>query len=114
MSDQIVQLTSKNGKLFTIAMERGTMDNCYLNERCPKCGKFVGVVVGDYPQEAFCDCNKQSYASLIYGTTGWECPRCHKINAPWMQHCDCQPPVTVSTALPDDNPLYVAANVVTN
>ncbi len=21
---------------------------------------------------------------------GWECPRCGKINAPWMPHCTCQ------------------------
>ena len=20
---------------------------------------------------------------------GWECPRCGRINAPWVQHCDC-------------------------
>ena len=20
---------------------------------------------------------------------GWECPRCHRINAPWMRQCDC-------------------------
>lgn len=22
---------------------------------------------------------------------GWECPRCHKINAPWITNCDCRP-----------------------
>ena len=21
---------------------------------------------------------------------GWECPRCHKINAPWMIGCGCK------------------------
>lgn len=20
---------------------------------------------------------------------GWECPRCHHINAPWVRQCDC-------------------------
>ena len=20
---------------------------------------------------------------------GWECPRCGRVNAPWIQHCDC-------------------------
>lgn len=24
---------------------------------------------------------------------GWECPRCHKINAPWVRECDCPVPV---------------------
>jgi hypothetical protein len=22
----------------------------------------------------------------------WECPRCKKINAPWKNSCDCNPP----------------------
>lgn len=26
---------------------------------------------------------------------GWECPRCHKINAFWVRQCDC-PPLTIS------------------
>lgn len=28
----------------------------------------------------------------------WECPRCHKINAPWCPQCFCTEPVS-STAL---------------
>jgi len=27
---------------------------------------------------------------------GWECPRCGRINAPWVRQCDC-PPSTTST-----------------
>lgn len=23
---------------------------------------------------------------------GWECPRCHKVHAPWLPSCDCAPP----------------------
>ena len=26
---------------------------------------------------------------LILAQQGWECPRCHKVNAPWMPHCTC-------------------------
>lgn len=22
---------------------------------------------------------------------GWECPRCHKMHAPWVPACDCAP-----------------------
>ena len=22
---------------------------------------------------------------------GWECPRCGRINAPWLPYCDCDP-----------------------
>lgn len=25
------------------------------------------------------------------GPTPWECPRCHRINAPHAEHCDCPP-----------------------
>ncbi len=21
---------------------------------------------------------------------GWKCPRCERINAPWLSHCDCR------------------------
>lgn len=32
---------------------------------------------------------------------GWVCPRCDKVNAPWVDHCDCSNTVTV--IVPDDN-----------
>lgn len=22
---------------------------------------------------------------------GWICPRCQKVHAPWVEHCDCEP-----------------------
>lgn len=25
---------------------------------------------------------------------GWECPRCHRIHAPWVASCDCPPAVS--------------------
>ena len=27
---------------------------------------------------------------------GWECPRCGRINAPWVRQCDCSPSSTIS------------------
>ena len=38
---------------------------------------------------------------------GWECPRCGRINAPWVRQCDCSPSSTISwdkiTVNPCDN-----------
>ena len=31
--------------------------------------------------------NVSSYTS----EKGWECPRCGRINAPWVRQCDCSP-----------------------
>lgn len=30
-----------------------------------------------------------SHPCQYYAQQGWECPRCHKINAPWMSQCNC-------------------------
>ena len=27
----------------------------------------------------------------LIGRTAWECPRCHKVNAPHVEKCDCVP-----------------------
>ena len=32
----------------------------------------------------------------------WECPRCHKINAPWVEYCDCEPEQGKMTITPND------------
>lgn len=31
----------------------------------------------------------------------WECPRCHRINAPHIDHCDCYEEGRETTAAPD-------------
>lgn len=36
---------------------------------------------------------------------GWECPRCGRINAPWVRQCDCSPSgwtITTTTAADDE------------
>lgn len=33
-----------------------------------------------------------TYSNLSYNAEkGWECPRCGRINAPWVRQCDCSP-----------------------
>ena len=32
---------------------------------------------------------------------GWECPRCGRINAPWVSHCDCGRSYWTITSSPD-------------
>jgi len=33
-----------------------------------------------------CTCKKDMQS-------GWICPRCQKVNAPFMDHCDCEPSI---------------------
>jgi len=33
-----------------------------------------------------------------YSPVGWECPRCRKVNAPYIRECDCPAPYTISTS----------------
>ena len=40
------------------------------------------------------------YNNYTFEQQGWECPRCHRINAPWMPFCYCEPPkVEITTNL---------------
>ena len=32
-----------------------------------------------------------------YGQSGWMCPRCGQVNAPWKPKCDCPPPSITTT-----------------
>ena len=35
-----------------------------------------------------------------YGMEGWICPRCGKVHAPYVQECNCRPPVRDNTEWP--------------
>ena len=38
--------------------------------------------------------NAEQWHRAIYGDGDrkpWECPRCGKVHAPWVEHCDCKP-----------------------
>jgi len=32
-----------------------------------------------------------------YGQSGWTCPRCGQVHAPWVPKCDCPPPTITTT-----------------
>ena len=69
------------------------------NTTCPKCYKpyyYIGDPIGDI-SNLICACGtgpgmflpKNKYDMPSFG---WECPRCHKINSPFMQQCSCPSP----------------------
>lgn len=74
--------------------------------RCIKCGQEL--MTGDDPISGICyrcrytkdDQNIQVHFSG--GNHGWICPRCGKVNAPWVSSCDCQG-LVVSIACSSDN-----------
>jgi len=44
---------------------------------CPKCGNLHVVGMACPPNRA------------VVVRQPWECPRCHAMNAPWVEHCQC-------------------------
>jgi len=62
-----------------------------MANKCNKCGIDVG---SSFLYDDMCwscrNASLQPPTCPIIGY-GWECPRCHKINAPWMSSCDCPP-----------------------
>jgi hypothetical protein len=50
----------------------------------------------DYPEPPVFDGYKWKFSSkhfddYFYVPIPWECPRCHRINAPAARYCDCKP-----------------------
>lgn len=35
--------------------------------------------------------NKQETQTNNGFRHAWECPRCHRVNAPWIDNCECEP-----------------------
>ena len=57
----------------------------YINpETCIKCGraKYASFYNTGTTTLPICNCPKETKLA-------WECTRCHKINAPWRESCDC-------------------------
>jgi hypothetical protein len=81
--------------------------------KCNQCGTEL---TNEDMQSTSCVCNNcrtgkyniplKASASSFYSP--WECPRCHKIHAPWKSSCDCQP-LTVG-GLPVQSNLYYRPN----
>jgi hypothetical protein len=68
---------------------------------CSKCGGeiFSGIANRTTGSPLKCSCPSPSYTVSYDLSTlqGWECPRCHKINSPYIQSCNCP----VSIKMPD-------------
>lgn len=82
------------------------MCNCPLSattgyieiKTCPFCGKLDGA---GWPEVLYCQCKRPRIAGLNPGNAKmspdfdeperapWECPRCHRVNAPHVDRCDC-------------------------
>lgn len=55
---------------------------------CERCGGYLQVPIFLLNQTVFprmCNCPK------AVNHLAWECPRCHKINSPYKDSCDCLP-----------------------
>ena len=56
-------------------------------EQCSRCGKDLTTGVRYY-EDTFPICSDCMYKpdTTMYG---WMCPRCERVNAPWIPSCDC-------------------------
>lgn len=67
---------------------------------CKACGKVWSAHSDrEAVHPAFsCSVTVSDYPSPSYGQTGWICPKCGKVLAPWMSECDCYRKMTSPTA----------------
>jgi len=64
-----------------------------MTNKCWQCGKEL--TTGDGVNEALChECKQKALPSL----QGWICPRCGKVNSPFVVECDCGPQVITTTS----------------
>ena len=62
------------------------MYNNLLPMTCTRCQGYLNMPFtwSGTGQPKMCTCSKEQ-------TLAWECLRCHKINAPWKDNCNCLP-----------------------
>jgi len=62
---------------------------------CFKCGKPLGTVyyvVDDQPWCQECYLRFQKETTPAY-SQGWICPRCGRVNSPYVSQCSCSPTI---------------------
>jgi hypothetical protein len=61
------------------------MNNFDYPQICPNCQgyKTMPYTWNSTFSPRMCSCTKEPI--------GWECPRCHKINSPFKENCNCLP-----------------------
>lgn len=72
---------------------RETHNTAYTHpSRCQKCGKpfiYVGDPLTDEElHNIICTCSEKDKSSYVQG---WYCPKCGRVNAPWVSTCPCGP-----------------------
>jgi uncharacterized OB-fold protein len=55
--------------------------------QCPFCNPNTA---GEH--EPHCPNNPNNYAKTEYKSQGWQCPKCGRVWAPWVQQCTCTQP----------------------
>ena len=61
-------------------------------ESCPYCTPTTAGHAPDCPfnSERLNDSGGTDASGFGQPQMGWQCPRCHKVHAPWVSECDCQ------------------------
>lgn len=78
------------------------------------------VYVGDSTTSTTSSCTYPCPLNHSKAEQGWECPRCGRVNAPWVRQCDCSNNWTItcgSNKLDYSNPWwkdYVTCNQADN
>lgn len=71
-----------------------------MKKVCGNCEHTDGRIYTSNPPKVKCtiteefhykddECNREEVTSQPYISQGWLCPRCSKINAPWISQCSC-------------------------
>lgn len=71
-----------------------------FNPICHRCGKYKRTTESQewISSDLICSCPPETTAVTPYAQ-GWVCPKCGRVNAPWVSCCPCWwPAVTISNS----------------